>query len=122
MSGGSAGARRADAATHPAAAELDALRLRFGANVSLARRRAALSKERVAERAGLHPSQLDLVRRGRRLPRLDTIVRLGGALEVEPFELVAGMAWRPAGQGDDQGWFEVEPMDGVERSRWTAKR
>jgi transcriptional regulator with XRE-family HTH domain len=35
-----------------------------------------------------------LLERGLRSPRLDTIVKLAGALEVEPCELLRGMAWR----------------------------
>lgn len=47
-----------------------------------------------AERAGLHRTEVSLVERGERLPRLDTIVKLAGALEEEPCELLRGMAWK----------------------------
>jgi hypothetical protein len=30
---------------------------------------------------------------GQRLPRLDTIVKLGGAVGVEPCELLIGLTW-----------------------------
>jgi hypothetical protein len=35
-----------------------------------------------------------MIEEGRRLPRLDTIVKLGGALEVEPCALLTGMTWK----------------------------
>lgn len=35
-----------------------------------------------------------MIEAGQRLPRLDTIVKLGGAVGVEPCELLAGLAWQ----------------------------
>ncbi len=57
------------------------------------RRRVGLSQQGAAERAGLHRTEVALIEGGKRLPRLDTIVKLAGALEVEPCALLAGMAW-----------------------------
>jgi len=34
-----------------------------------------------------------LIESGKRLPRLDTIVKLAGAVEVEPCALLMGTAW-----------------------------
>jgi hypothetical protein len=48
----------------------------------------------LAHRAGLHLTEIGLLERALRLPRLDTIVKLAGAFEVEPCELLTGMAWR----------------------------
>lgn len=70
------------------------LRRRFGENLTVLRGRKGLSQERTAERAGVHKTEIGLLERGLRLPRLDTIVKLAGAVEVEPCELLAGMAWR----------------------------
>jgi len=70
------------------------LNRRFAENLVLLRGRAGLSQERTAERAGLHQTELSLLERSLRLPRLDTIVKLAGAIEVEPCELLAGMTWR----------------------------
>ena len=75
---------------HPRAA----LNRRFGENLILLRSRVGLSQEGTAQRAGPHKTQLSLLERGLRSPRLDTIVKLGGAVEAEPCELLAGMAWR----------------------------
>lgn len=77
------------------ARNLDGLRRRFAENVILARDRADLSQTMVAERSGLHVTQVSLLERGLRLPRLDTIAKLAGALGIEPCELLEGMSWRP---------------------------
>jgi len=72
-----------------------ALQRRLAENLILLRNRADLSQGMTAERSGLHITQISLLERGLRLPRLDTIIKLAGAVEVEPCELLAGMAWRP---------------------------
>lgn len=66
----------------------------FGRGVAERRRQLGLTQEGTAERAGLHRTEVALIEKGERLPRLDTIVKLGGALGVEPSELLAGMRWR----------------------------
>lgn len=58
------------------------------------RERAGLSQQGTADRAGIHRTHVSMIERGERLPRLDTIVKLGGALEVEPCALLMGMAWK----------------------------
>jgi transcriptional regulator with XRE-family HTH domain len=67
---------------------------RFGRSVAQRRRQLGLTREGTAERAGLHPTEVALVERGRRIPRLDTLVKLAGAVEATPCELLAGMSWR----------------------------
>ncbi len=66
---------------------------RFGENLILARGCLDLGQDETAERSGLHRTQISLLERGLRQPRVDTIVRLAGAVEVKPCELLAGMAW-----------------------------
>jgi transcriptional regulator with XRE-family HTH domain len=66
---------------------------RFGENLVELRGRVGLSQEGAADRAGLHRTHVSMIEAGKRLPRLDTIVKLGGALEVEPCALLDGMAW-----------------------------
>lgn len=67
---------------------------RFAENLVLLRGRAGLSQQATAERASLHFTEVSLIERSLRLPRLDTILKLAGALEIEACELMAGMAWR----------------------------
>jgi transcriptional regulator with XRE-family HTH domain len=66
---------------------------RFAENLVVLRGRADLSQGRIAQRSGLHVTEIGLLERGLRLPRLDTIVKLAGGLEVEPCVLLAGMKW-----------------------------
>lgn len=66
----------------------------FGQNLVRLRERAGLSQEGAADRAGLHRTHVAMIEAGQRLPRLDTIVKLGGAVGVEPCDLLAGLAWK----------------------------
>jgi len=66
---------------------------RFGQNLVELRGRAGLSQIGTAERAGLNRTEINLLEHGRRVPRLDTIVKLAGAVEVEPCALLTGLAW-----------------------------
>jgi len=59
--------------------DLNGLKLRFAENLILARNRADLSQVTTAERSGLHVTQVSLLERRLRLPRLDTIVKLASA-------------------------------------------
>lgn len=68
---------------------------RFGKNVLRARKQAGLSQEEVAFRADLHRTEVGMMERGTRLVRIDTLVKIAGALEVEPGELLAGIEWQP---------------------------
>jgi len=71
-----------------------ALSRRFAEKLRGQRRLLELSQIGTAERAGLHPREIDQLERGLRLPRLDTIVKVAGALEVQPCELLAEMSWK----------------------------
>lgn len=65
----------------------------FGENLRRCRRRAGLSQEEVAIRASLHRTEIGLLERGERLPRIDTCIKLAGAVEVDAAELLTGIAW-----------------------------
>lgn len=67
---------------------------RLGQNLVEFRGRVGLSQEGTAERAGLHRTEVALIEAGKRAPRLDTIVKLAGAVEVEPCALLMGTAWK----------------------------
>ncbi len=69
--------------------------LRFGRNLAAARRRAGLSQEEAAIRASLHRTEIGLLERGERTPRIDTAIRLAGALGVPCEELFEGIEWTP---------------------------
>lgn len=71
------------------------LRERVAENLRIARKHADLSQEEVGVRASLHRTEISLLERATRLPRVDTLVKLAGALGVEPGELLNGIAWEP---------------------------
>lgn len=75
----------------PQAAEASRL---LGQNLIRFRARAGLPQQGTADRAGIHRTHVSMIERGERLPRLDTIVKLAGALEVEPCALLMGMTWK----------------------------
>jgi transcriptional regulator with XRE-family HTH domain len=78
----------------------------LGRNLLLVRRRAGLSQDELASLASLHRTEIGLLEHGRRLARVDTLVKLGGALGVDPGVLLDGIAWRVAGKRP--GGFDVQ--------------
>lgn len=71
------------------------IREQVAANLRYARKRAGLSQEEVGVRASIHRTEISMLERALRLPRSDTLVKLAGALGVEPGELLDGIAWEP---------------------------
>lgn len=65
----------------------------LGRNVWLARRRAGFSQEALGAVASLHRTEIGLIEHGQRLPRVDTLMRLAGALDVRVESLLEGIAW-----------------------------
>lgn len=63
-------------------------RHQFAANLRDRRTAAGLSQEALGQRCSLHRTEISLLERGRRDPRLDTIVKLARALEVVPSVLL----------------------------------
>jgi transcriptional regulator with XRE-family HTH domain len=61
---------------------------RFGWNLRIARQWAGLKQYELAERIDRTPCQVALWESGRNCPRLDSIVRLAEALDIDPRELV----------------------------------
>jgi transcriptional regulator with XRE-family HTH domain len=70
----------------------------------MARRRADLSQEQLATLAGLHRTEISLIENGGRIPRVDTLMKLAGALEVSASELLRGMEWRPPPPSQEGDW------------------
>jgi transcriptional regulator with XRE-family HTH domain len=64
---------------------------RFGENVRRARKKAGMSQAEVARIASLHRTEVGLIERGQRVVRVDTLIRIAGALEVPPRELLDGL-------------------------------
>lgn len=66
---------------------------RLGRNVFMARRRAGFSQEALGALASLHRTEVGMVEKGERLPRVDTLIKLASALGVDAGELLEGVDW-----------------------------
>lgn len=71
---------------------------RFAVNLRKARQKAEVSQEELGYRCDLHRTEISLLERGGREPRLGTIVKLSGALGVTPEFLCSGVTWNVKGQ------------------------
>jgi transcriptional regulator with XRE-family HTH domain len=67
----------------------------FGHNLTHQRKRANLSQEELGVRASLHRTEIGHLERGTRLARVDTLVKLAGALSIQPGDLLVGIVWSP---------------------------
>jgi transcriptional regulator with XRE-family HTH domain len=54
-------------------------------------------QEELGFRASLHRTEICELERATRVPRIDTLIKLAGALSVPPGDLLKGMAWRAGG-------------------------
>ena len=67
---------------------------RFGKNLARARKDAGLSQEEAGIRASLHRTEIGLLERGGRIPRIDTMLKLAGAVGVKiACPLFEGIGW-----------------------------
>ena len=64
---------------------------RFATNLRTHRTRAGLSQERLAFKCRLHRTEISLLERGAREPRLATIVRLSRGLGIPATDLLEGV-------------------------------
>jgi transcriptional regulator with XRE-family HTH domain len=67
-----------------------------------------LSQEALAERAGIHHTQISLYEHGRRMPLTSTLIRLAAGLGVSVDQLLVGIEWEVVGpplpdEGDSDG-------------------
>jgi transcriptional regulator with XRE-family HTH domain len=70
-------------------------RERFAVNLRAARKNKRVSQEELGFLCALHRTEVSLLERGKREPRLGTIVKLASALETTPDALAAGVDWDP---------------------------
>jgi transcriptional regulator with XRE-family HTH domain len=69
------------------------LRDRFAINLRKARQKQGISQEALAALCDLHRTEISLLERGGREPRLGTIVKLAAALDTSPEDLCTGIRW-----------------------------
>jgi transcriptional regulator with XRE-family HTH domain len=58
-----------------------------------------ISQEALAERAGVHRTQISLYENGEREPLLESVVRLAGAVDMSAAELLGPLRWVPGSPG-----------------------
>jgi transcriptional regulator with XRE-family HTH domain len=78
----------------------------FGENLRRERKRADLSQEEVGFRASLHRTEVGLLERGARVPRIDTLIKLASVLGVRiDCALLEGISWEPGRRTARAGLF-----------------
>ena len=82
---------------------------RFGENLRRARRREGLSQEELAARASLHRTEVGKLENTERIPRIDTLIQLAGAMAVPPGELLDGIVWVPGPEPEGTFSFSQGP-------------
>jgi transcriptional regulator with XRE-family HTH domain len=83
---------------------VDGKRKRFAVNLLHARQASGISQEELGFRAGLHRTEVSLLERGGREPRLGTLVKLATALGTSVEALCEGIQW-----SSKRGDFKIVP-------------
>ena len=84
----------------------------IGLNLKGIRREACMSQDELSRRSGLHYSEIGLLERGGRVPRIDTCIRILGSAGGDPRDLVEGIAWHESARWDKKGWFTIRGIEG----------
>jgi transcriptional regulator with XRE-family HTH domain len=82
----------------------DGVPARFAFNLRRARHAAGITQKELGDRCGLFRTEISLLERAGREPRLGTIVKLAGGLGVPTGTLCEGMIW-----DEDGRRFEFPP-------------
>lgn len=83
----------------------------FGPNLRHWRDKRGYSQERLAQLADLHRTEIGLLERGEREPKLGIITKLAGALGISPDVLFEGLRFVPCENG--QGHFTYAAREEV---------
>jgi transcriptional regulator with XRE-family HTH domain len=78
----------------------------FGRNMQRLRRQTGLSQEALGFRATLHRTEIGLLERGARVPRIDTLIKVAAALGVKiDCPLFDGISWSAGSVHAEAGEF-----------------
>ncbi len=88
------------------------MKVRFGQNLARCRDGADVSQEELSFRASIHRTEVSLLERGERMPRVDTALRIAGSLGVPLDDLVSGLEWRPGYEIVVPGSWEIVERNG----------
>lgn len=70
---------------------------RFAENLRRARKAAGVSQEELGNRCSLHRTEIGLLERGGRIPRVDTLIKIATGLGIRiDCRLLDGISWTPA--------------------------
>jgi transcriptional regulator with XRE-family HTH domain len=84
----------------------------IGRNLRRVRREAFMSQEDLSRRAGLDRSEICLLERGLRIPRIDTCIKILESAQADSRGLSEGIAWHEPVRFDEGGWFTISGLDG----------
>lgn len=79
---------------------------RFGENLRRCRKVTGWSQEALGFQADLHRTYIGILERGEGLPRIETLIRLAGALGVTAYDLLDGIEWNP-GSAKKGAWLPM---------------
>lgn len=83
----------------------------IGLNLRKMRRLACMSQEDLSRRSGLHRTEIGVLERGHRLPRIDTCIKIIESTNADPSDLFRGIAWHGAARWDERRWFTIAGID-----------
>ena len=70
---------------------------RFSENLRRLRKAADISQEELGLRCSLHRTEIGLLERGARVPRIDTLIKIASGLGVRiDCKLLDGISWTPS--------------------------
>lgn len=91
---------------------------RFGENLRRLRKEAGISQETLGFRCSLHRTEIGLLERGARVPRIDTLIKIAVVLGVRiDCALLDGITWEQGGTTMRTGSFVIaSPVSSEERA------
>jgi transcriptional regulator with XRE-family HTH domain len=88
----------------------------FGPNLRRWRNKRGYSQEKLAQLADLHRTEIGLLERGEREPKLGIITKLAGALDIPPNSLFEGFTFTPSDSGQGHFVYDQPPKDASDRA------
>lgn len=82
---------------------------RFARTLRRVRLKRRLSQEELADLCDMHRTEVSLIERGRREPRLETLLKFSAALEISVADLLDGIRWEPCAQRSSAGRLWITP-------------
>lgn len=80
---------------------------RFGENLRRLRKGADISQEELGLRCSLHRTEIGLLERGARVPRIDTLIKIASGLGIRiDCKLLDGISWTPP--TTEAGGFKIK--------------